>query len=224
MHRSALFLALALAFTTQVQAANHREAPITALDQKADITDVYAFRSYDDGPTPKVTLIMGVDPFQEPANGQFDVSTEALSQGMFAAASAGAGFSGEFTGTGERVDFLIDFSNENELLSGLADAELFITLVSGGITLFDEVFSTTQWVEQSFILSAGSINLFDIPLISDAQAEGLGGIEASSSNIASAAFSLNAAPIPEPSMAWLMLGGLGLLGVVRRNTFRAAIQ
>ena len=27
-------------------AANHREAPITALDHKADITDVYAFRSY----------------------------------------------------------------------------------------------------------------------------------------------------------------------------------
>ena len=69
MHRSALFLALALAFTTQVQAANHREAPITALDQKADITDVFAFRSYDGNPTPKVTLILSVDPFQEPANG-----------------------------------------------------------------------------------------------------------------------------------------------------------
>jgi len=52
------------------QAANHREAPITALDQKADITDVYAFRSYDPAdPNPKVTLIMGVDPLLEPANG-----------------------------------------------------------------------------------------------------------------------------------------------------------
>ena len=29
-------------------AANHREAPITALDHKADITDWYAFVSYDD--------------------------------------------------------------------------------------------------------------------------------------------------------------------------------
>lgn len=52
-----------------VSAANHREAPITALDHKADITDVYAFRSYDGDPTPKVTLIMGVDPLLEPANG-----------------------------------------------------------------------------------------------------------------------------------------------------------
>jgi hypothetical protein len=51
-------------------AANHREAPITALDHKADITDVYAFRSYGgSGRDTHVTLIMGVDPLLEPANG-----------------------------------------------------------------------------------------------------------------------------------------------------------
>ena len=51
-------------------AANHREAPITALDHKADITDVYAFRSYGGtSSTPRVTLIMSVDPLLEPANG-----------------------------------------------------------------------------------------------------------------------------------------------------------
>jgi hypothetical protein len=48
-------------------AANHREAPITALDHKADITDVFAFRSLDG--SPNVTLIMSVDPFLEPGNG-----------------------------------------------------------------------------------------------------------------------------------------------------------
>lgn len=59
-----------LGATFATQAANHREAPITALDHKADITDVYAFRSYEAGdPVKKVTLIMGVDPFLEPANG-----------------------------------------------------------------------------------------------------------------------------------------------------------
>jgi hypothetical protein len=47
-------------------AANHREAPITAFDHKADITDVYAFRSYD---APSVTLILCVDPLLEPGNG-----------------------------------------------------------------------------------------------------------------------------------------------------------
>lgn len=51
-------------------AANHREAPITALDHKADITDVYAFRSYGgDLSVPRVTLILDVDPLLEPANG-----------------------------------------------------------------------------------------------------------------------------------------------------------
>ncbi|MBM3774322.1 MAG: DUF4331 domain-containing protein, partial [Acidobacteria bacterium] len=54
--------------------ANHREAPITALDHKADITDVYAFVSYGAGQQPnttpgKVTMILGVDPLLEPGNG-----------------------------------------------------------------------------------------------------------------------------------------------------------
>jgi hypothetical protein len=48
-------------------AANHREAPLTALDPKADITDWFAFVSYDD-PT-KVTMLLNVDPLLEPANG-----------------------------------------------------------------------------------------------------------------------------------------------------------
>jgi hypothetical protein len=52
--------------------SNHREAPITALDHKADITDLYGFVSY--GPNaasdPRfVTLIMSVDPLLDPANG-----------------------------------------------------------------------------------------------------------------------------------------------------------
>ena len=70
----ALILAAAIVVPSGLIASNHREAPITALDHKADITDVYAFVSY--GPsqsantTPsKVTLILCVDPFLEPANG-----------------------------------------------------------------------------------------------------------------------------------------------------------
>lgn len=55
-------------FALPAAASSHREAPIIALDQKADITDIYAFRSYAGG-TPKVTLIMCIDPFLEPGNG-----------------------------------------------------------------------------------------------------------------------------------------------------------
>ncbi|MGI8992280.1 MAG: DUF4331 family protein, partial [Bryobacteraceae bacterium] len=48
-------------------AANHREAPITALDRLADITDFFAFVSYDD--PSKVTIILNVDPLLDPSNG-----------------------------------------------------------------------------------------------------------------------------------------------------------
>jgi Domain of unknown function (DUF4331) len=48
-------------------ASSHREAPITALDHTADITDFYAFVSYDH--PDRVTFVMNVDPFLEPANG-----------------------------------------------------------------------------------------------------------------------------------------------------------
>ena len=69
-----LALAMGLVVPPGLRAANHREAPITALDHKADITDVYAFVSYDENQaineTPsKATLILGVDPLLEPANG-----------------------------------------------------------------------------------------------------------------------------------------------------------
>ena len=48
-------------------AASHREAPITALDQKADITDWFTFVSPEH--PDRVIMIMNVDPFLEPSNG-----------------------------------------------------------------------------------------------------------------------------------------------------------
>jgi hypothetical protein len=48
-------------------AASHREAPITALDHKADITDWFAFVSPEH--PDRAVLILNVDPFLEPSNG-----------------------------------------------------------------------------------------------------------------------------------------------------------
>lgn len=62
-----LLMVMLLVSPASMFAASHREAPITALDTKADITDLYAFVSYDDAS--KVTLILNVDPFLEPSNG-----------------------------------------------------------------------------------------------------------------------------------------------------------
>jgi len=60
-------LALFLLVPTGMFASSHREAPITALDRTADITDWYAFVSYDH--PDRVTMILNVDPFLEPSNG-----------------------------------------------------------------------------------------------------------------------------------------------------------
>jgi len=49
------------------QAASHREAPQIALDPTADITDVYAFRSWNN--PDNVVFIMNVIPAQEPSSG-----------------------------------------------------------------------------------------------------------------------------------------------------------
>ena len=70
--RSPIVLALVASFslamgTLPANAANHREAPLTALDHKADIADFFAFVSYDD--PSKVTFILTVDPLLEPSNG-----------------------------------------------------------------------------------------------------------------------------------------------------------
>jgi hypothetical protein len=63
----ALAMSLCMLFPSSLLASSHREAPITALDRTADVTDWYAFVSYND-PT-KVTFILNVDPLLEPANG-----------------------------------------------------------------------------------------------------------------------------------------------------------
>ena len=60
-------VALFLLIPAGLYASSHREAPVTALDRTADVTDWYAFVSYDH--PDRVTMILNVDPFLEPSNG-----------------------------------------------------------------------------------------------------------------------------------------------------------
>lgn len=68
-------LLAALAADQPALAASHREAPLIAQDPTADLTDVYAFVSYDqdnlarDPKDRKLTLIMNVIPGQHPSDG-----------------------------------------------------------------------------------------------------------------------------------------------------------
>jgi hypothetical protein len=54
---------------TPLLASSHREAPLIAMDQFADNTDVYAFRSTEAGRSGFVTLIANFVPFQVPSAG-----------------------------------------------------------------------------------------------------------------------------------------------------------
>jgi uncharacterized protein DUF4331 len=63
----AMIMALLMVVAGDVFGSSHREAPITALDRTADVTDWYAFVSFDH--PERVTMILNVDPFLEPSNG-----------------------------------------------------------------------------------------------------------------------------------------------------------
>src|SRR5215472_9864551 len=63
----ALAMALVVLLPASLLASSHREAPIAALDHSADVTDWYAFVSYDH--PDRVTMILNVDGFLEPSNG-----------------------------------------------------------------------------------------------------------------------------------------------------------
>jgi len=60
-------MALLMLVPSSLFASSHREAPISALDHSADVTDWYAFVSYDH--PDRVTMILNVDGFLEPSNG-----------------------------------------------------------------------------------------------------------------------------------------------------------
>ena len=74
-----MFIGLVLAWGS-AYAASHREAPQIALDPTADITDVYAFRSWEN--PNNVVFIMNVIPAQEPSSGPnyFNFDDEVLYQ------------------------------------------------------------------------------------------------------------------------------------------------
>jgi Domain of unknown function (DUF4331) len=70
---------MTMATTTPIAlAASHREAPLIALDPTADLTDVYAFRSWEN--SDKAVFIMNVIPQQTPASGPnfFNLDDEVL--------------------------------------------------------------------------------------------------------------------------------------------------
>jgi hypothetical protein len=117
---AALALCLLISIPPGAFASSHREAPITALDHTADITDFYAFVSYDH--PDRVTFILNVDPFLQPGNGpnyfpfdpslvyqikidnDFDARADVTFQFRFQTHIQDAGLPVGFAGAGNGVD------------------------------------------------------------------------------------------------------------------------
>ncbi len=62
-------VALALCVVSSAFASSHREAPFIAGQPKVDATDLYMFRSYENGRQNFVTLLANYIPFQDPQGG-----------------------------------------------------------------------------------------------------------------------------------------------------------
>lgn len=151
-------------------------------------------------------------------------STEAISTLEASGAEAIAGFSGSFFTPGGAFSLWLDFEDFSDALGdGSAGAELFVTLVVDGLTLFDESYTVSQLMGADFATAAGLAGLLDITLVSLSDAFGDG----SGFNLASADFSLNTVSlntVPVPASLALLLAGLGGLTVVQRRAIRSIRQ
>src|SRR5215813_956005 len=112
-----------LALACSAFAASHREAPLIAQDPTADLTDVYAFVSYDvdnlgrPAQDRRLTLIMNVIPGQDPADGPnyFNFADDVLYE---------LHVDNDADGKAEDVVYQIRFKTENRPIGGTLNTPL----------------------------------------------------------------------------------------------------
>jgi len=124
--RALVGLALATCLSTGVDAASHREAPLMTLFNAQDISDVYAFRSYEADREDFITILMNVNPIQAPLGGPnyFPLDPGALYEIHI---SNGSTISGETLDGFENLTFQFQFTNT------LTNGGRGITVDAGGV-------------------------------------------------------------------------------------------
>lgn len=142
-------------------------------------------------------------------------TSEASALSTAAASTASATFTGTFDALPGLLNLTLDFDTFiDQLAGGFADKLLAVTLEVGGVTLFDNVLFDTASINQSFLLASSGAGLFDLTLISTADAAAAGDYAFS---LASVNASLDAVAVPEPASAALLLAGLLGIGFARQR-------
>lgn len=146
------------------------------------------------------------------APGLLTASADAAGAAGIASAVATASWAATFVGDALQPYLAVDFTSSSFLSgSGLGSATLYLTLVSGGVTLFQGLLDTSTSFSQ--FVAPGVAGSIDLLLTADASAgfpQGLGN---------AAAFGQVAvvSAVPLPATWLLFLAGLGPLAAMRKR-------
>jgi hypothetical protein len=126
----------------RANAASHREAPLISLDPAADISDFFAFRSYESGKADRVVFIVNVNPGAEPSSAPnyyaFDPSV-----------TYSIGIDNNRDGKADDVRF--DFRFKNEIRGLVKDLKLPLRYVGGGpLPVIDDVDDPGNGLRQTY--------------------------------------------------------------------------
>jgi hypothetical protein len=142
-------------------AASHREAPLISLDPAADISDFFAFRSYESGKSDRVVFIMNVNPGEEPSSGPNYYAFDPL-------VTYSIGIDNDRDGAADDVRFDVRF--ENEVRGFTKDLGLPLRYIGGGpLPVVDDVDDPGNGLAQTYEVSMNGAKLHDgsLPVLPD---------------------------------------------------------
>jgi hypothetical protein len=141
-------------------------------------------------------------------------NSQATSVADAASATATSTFSGSFDAQPGTLNFMLNFdSSSGENDTALANGLLTATLKINGVTVYNQVLTSASAFDTDYTLTGNGIGVFTVSLTSSSYAVA-GGF---ANNAATADFSLDVTPVPEPANAILMLSGLMGIGLLRRR-------
>jgi hypothetical protein len=142
-------------------AASHREAPLISLDPAADISDFFAFRSYEAGKANRVVFIMNVNPGEEPSSGPNYYAFDPL-------VTYSIGIDNNRDGKADDVRFDIRF--QNEIRGFTNDLGLPLRYIGGGpLPVVDDVDAPGNGLRQTYEISMNGTRLHSgsLPVLPD---------------------------------------------------------